>query len=158
ELDHRIDIRTGDELEALAGEFNHAAARLQEAQHDLERKVEERTAELSRSLAEMSALGEVVKAVNSSLELQHVLATISRHAVDLSRAAQGTIYEIDEASGLFEPRASFGVSEAMVEILRSAKFRVGDTIVGQSLIRRVPVQMPDITNETGPRLRALIEL
>jgi signal transduction histidine kinase len=42
-LDHRIEVRTGDELEALADEFNRMAARLQESYADLERKVEERT-------------------------------------------------------------------------------------------------------------------
>ena len=48
ELDHRIDIHTGDELEALADEFNHTTARLQESQSNLEQKVEARTAELTR--------------------------------------------------------------------------------------------------------------
>ena len=157
ELDHRIEIRTGDELEALAEEFNHAAARLKDAQRNLEQKVEERTQELSRSLAELRALGEVVKAVNSSLDLQRVLVTIVTHAVELSHARQGTMYEIDEASGVFEPRANFGMSEAIVEILRNSKFRIGDTIVGRCVAERVPVQLPDVTQGPGLRLRALME-
>src|SRR6185295_8613361 len=41
ELDYRIDIRTGDELQALAEQFNHTAAQLQESQLGLENKVEE---------------------------------------------------------------------------------------------------------------------
>ena len=47
DLDHRIDIRTGDELKALADEFNHTTARLQDSQSNLEQKVEARTAELT---------------------------------------------------------------------------------------------------------------
>jgi signal transduction histidine kinase len=46
ELGHRIGVRTGDELEALADEFNNMAARLQESYAGLEHKVAERTYEL----------------------------------------------------------------------------------------------------------------
>lgn len=60
-LDHRIEVRTGDELEALATEFNRMAAQLQESYAGLEQKVEERTRELeiankhkSQFLANMS--------------------------------------------------------------------------------------------------------
>src|SRR6185369_13258788 len=45
-LDTRIRVRTGDEVEALADEFNHMAAQLQELYAGLERKVAEKTAEL----------------------------------------------------------------------------------------------------------------
>jgi signal transduction histidine kinase len=45
-LDQRIQVRTGDELEALASEFNNMAKELQESYADLERKVEARTREL----------------------------------------------------------------------------------------------------------------
>jgi HAMP domain-containing protein len=47
ELDHQITIRTGDELEALAGEFNQMTSRLRESYATLEQKVEDRTRELS---------------------------------------------------------------------------------------------------------------
>jgi signal transduction histidine kinase/ActR/RegA family two-component response regulator len=45
-LDHRIDIHTGDELETLAEEFDHMAARLRESYAGLEQKIAERTEEL----------------------------------------------------------------------------------------------------------------
>src|SRR5262249_23649485 len=41
-LDHRIHIRTGDELEALADQLNSMAGQLQEFYAHLEQKVEER--------------------------------------------------------------------------------------------------------------------
>lgn len=44
--EYRIDVRSGDELEAVASQFNSMAAKLQEAHADLERKVEARTREL----------------------------------------------------------------------------------------------------------------
>lgn len=46
DLAFRLDIRTGDEMEVLAEEFNRMSARLQEAYAGLEQKVAERTQEL----------------------------------------------------------------------------------------------------------------
>lgn len=46
-LDHRIEVKTGDELEALAEEFNRMAARLRDSYTGLEQKVDERTRELA---------------------------------------------------------------------------------------------------------------
>ncbi|WP_373507944.1 cache domain-containing protein, partial [Thiocapsa sp.] len=48
-LDHRIQVNTGDELEALAEEFNRMAARLTESYAGLELKVAQRTQELERA-------------------------------------------------------------------------------------------------------------
>ena len=47
DLSQRISVKTGDELEALADQFNDMAGRLQESYADLEQKVEVRTHELS---------------------------------------------------------------------------------------------------------------
>ena len=45
-LDHRINIQTGDELQALGDQFNNMAARLQQSHATMECKVEERTQQL----------------------------------------------------------------------------------------------------------------
>jgi two-component system NtrC family sensor kinase len=55
DFSQRISIRTGDELEGLADQFNDMGARLQESYADLEKKVESRTAELSQSLHDLRA-------------------------------------------------------------------------------------------------------
>ncbi|HEY3064086.1 MAG TPA: ATP-binding protein [Chloroflexota bacterium] len=49
-LDQRIEVRTGDELEALAGEFNQMAAQLRESYTNLEQKVDVRTRDLALAL------------------------------------------------------------------------------------------------------------
>jgi signal transduction histidine kinase len=54
DLGHRIVIRTGDELEALGGEFNSMATRLQESHATLESKIRDRTLAKSRLLAAAS--------------------------------------------------------------------------------------------------------
>src|SRR6516164_390937 len=49
DLGQRIAIRTGDELEALADQFNSMATQLQDSYAGLERKVEERTHQLQQA-------------------------------------------------------------------------------------------------------------
>ena len=49
DLEQRLAIRTGDELEALGEQFNRMAAQLRESYATLERKVIERTAELAQA-------------------------------------------------------------------------------------------------------------
>ena len=56
DLGQRIAIKTGDEVEALANQFNDMAGRLQESHANLERKVEERTV-CSNLLDELGLVG-----------------------------------------------------------------------------------------------------
>ncbi len=53
ELDFRLDIRTGDEIGQLAGEFNRMAAKLSESYASLEQGVAERTADLAQANEEL---------------------------------------------------------------------------------------------------------
>lgn len=57
-LDYRIDIRTGDEIEQLADEFNLMNTKLKESYSDLEEKVRERTEELEKANEEFRSLVE----------------------------------------------------------------------------------------------------
>jgi signal transduction histidine kinase/HAMP domain-containing protein len=66
EFDHRLSIKTGDELEALANQFNRAAAALEESYATLERRVEDRTRELSESLDQQTATAEVLRVISQS--------------------------------------------------------------------------------------------
>jgi HAMP domain-containing protein len=55
ELGHRIQVNTGDELEALGTDFNNMTAQLQESYAGLERKVDERTSDLREALEQQTA-------------------------------------------------------------------------------------------------------
>src|SRR5207344_2481676 len=73
----RISIKTGDELEGLANQFNDMGERLQESYADLENKVERRTAELSETLQHQTATSEVLQVISRSPgELNPVFRTI----------------------------------------------------------------------------------
>ena len=148
DLSQRISVRTGDELEALADQFNDMAGQLQESYADLEKKVQIRTAELASSVEELRALGEVSQAVNSTLDLETVLATIVAKAVQLSSTDAGAIYVLDEAGREFEIRATHGMTEAMIAALRDQRLSVSERTIAPAVTQRVPVQIPDLLNET----------
>ena len=146
DLNQRISIKTGDELEGLADQFNDMANRLQELYSGLERKVELRTRELAQSVDELQALGEVSQAVNSTLDLETVLDTIVAKAVQLSGTDAGTIYVFDEASGEFQLRATYGMSEELIASLKRQHIGLSEGIA-QATDRRTPVQVADLRDE-----------
>lgn len=61
DLSHRIELKTGDELEGLADKFNEMADRLQESYTNLEQKVEDRTSELGEKNKQLEAAAESKK-------------------------------------------------------------------------------------------------
>jgi signal transduction histidine kinase/CheY-like chemotaxis protein/HAMP domain-containing protein len=145
DLETFIDKGSRDEIGMLAQDLDVMRGAIKEAQQNLEQKVEERTQELKRSVEELKALGEVSQAVNSTLELDAVLARIVTHAVHLSQADAGTIYEFDENEQVFVPRANHGLTAEVIEALRAARVRVGDnTGMGQAAETRAPVQIADL--------------
>ncbi len=93
DLGQRIDIKTGDEVEALANQFNDMAGRLQESYADLEKKVDDRTRELTESLAQQTATSEVLRSIASSRgELEPIFNIILASANRLCDATYGTMY------------------------------------------------------------------
>ena len=123
-----LDVMRGS-IKRLFGELSKSKEKLEEHSRTLEQKVEVRTRELARSVEELKALGEVSQVVSSTLDLETVLSSIVRHAVQLSKADAGTIYEFDGAEAVFVPRTNYGVSSKFIEALRESGLHVGDKTV-----------------------------
>src|SRR4029450_7822262 len=121
------------------------------------KELQERTQELTRSVEELQALGEVGQAVSGSLDIQSVLTSIVSHAVELSKTDAGTIYEFDESTQSFVPRANYGMAEELIEALRQSHIRVGEGAVGQMVRTRAAFQIGDLEREPHYALRFLIE-
>src|SRR5262249_21777426 len=108
-------------------------------------ELQARTQDLTRSVDQLTALGEVGQAVSSSLELGTVLTTIVARAVQLCGAAGGAIYEYDEPAEEFHLRATEGLPEEYLAIARQAPVRKGEGATGRLAITPEPIEIPDIT-------------
>ena len=111
-------------------------------------EVQARTAELSRSVAELKALGQVSQAVNSSLDLQTVLDTILGHACEMSDTGGGAIYVLDEARDELMLEAGHNMSEEHLATVREHPIRRGDPVVGECVDRGEAVQIADLAAES----------
>jgi signal transduction histidine kinase len=156
DLSQRISVKTGDELEGLADQFNEMAGRLQDSYADLENKVATRTRELARSVSELRALGDVSQAVNSTLDLENVLTTIVSNAVQLSGTEAGSIYVLDNEAQIFVLRATHGMDETTIEQFREQKLILTTPYIATAIERNEPIQIPDIQQESPTFVRSLL--
>ena len=147
DLAQRISIKTGDELEGLANQFNEMAGRLEESYAGLEEKVEVRTRELAQSVAELTALGEVTRAVSSTLDLETLLSTIVAKAVELSGTDGGAIWVLDPATEELHLRATYGMSRELIAAMSGQTAGLNTHVVGDAVRARAPVQIPDLRKE-----------
>jgi nitrate/nitrite-specific signal transduction histidine kinase len=87
---HRIKVKTGDEIETLADQFNLMSAKLDESYSSLEKKVADRTHELA-------TLNAIAASVSSSLNLNEIMAEALERIMELTGMEHGVAYQI--ASG-----------------------------------------------------------
>src|SRR5262245_21741831 len=107
-------------------------------------ELRDRTAQLGRSVDELTALGQVSQALSSTLELETVLTTIVQRAIELSGADGGSVYEYDDSAEEFRLRATRNFEEELVEAART--MRRGEGALGRLAEQRGAIQIPDISD------------
>jgi GAF domain-containing protein len=120
-------------------------------------EVQARTRELSQSVEELRALGEVSQAVNSTLEVETVLTTIVAKAVQLSSTEAGAIYTFDQSRQEFQLRATHGMDAALIAAIRDRRIGVGETAIGKAAAERRTLQIPDVQKETSLVLDVIVQ-
>jgi signal transduction histidine kinase/CheY-like chemotaxis protein len=166
DLSQRIAIKTGDELEGLADQFNDMAGQLQESYAGLEKKVEQRTHELSESLDQQTATSEVLRVISSSPgDLKPVFETMLANATRLCEAKFGSLF-LREEDG-FRNVCNTGERSGYTEwyerepmiVLRDHHPRMPLARVAES---KAVIHIPDLAAEQAyierdPRMIALVE-
>jgi nitrate/nitrite-specific signal transduction histidine kinase len=107
-----IEVKTGDEIETLADQFNLMSAKLDESYSSLEKKVAGRTHELA-------TLNAIAAQVSSSLNLNEIMADALERIMELTGMEHGIAYRIESGN---EDAASAG-TEAQEAHLRVMTFR-----------------------------------
>jgi two-component system, NtrC family, sensor kinase len=111
------------------------------------KELQARTTDLTRSVQELRALGEVSRAVSATLDLETVLNTVVSRASQLSGADAGSIFEYDEATREFRLRAAHHYDPAVVEAARRTPLHLGEGLMGRAAEQREAIQVPDIAIE-----------
>jgi two-component system, NtrC family, sensor kinase len=120
-------------------------------------EVQERTRELAQSVSELRALGEVSQAVNSTLDLETVLTTIVRRAVELSRTDAGAIYVFDDERNEFRLHATYGMSETMIAAISGQHIGLDDgNNIATATTQRRPVQVADTRDEPASAVNEIV--
>lgn len=121
------------------------------------KELQSRTSDLSRSVEELKALAEVSRAVNSSLDLQTVLTSVVSHAVILSGGDSGAICEVDEKTQEILLRATYRLSEELVQAIEEVRIPLGKTVLGRTVTTGQPVQAADLLQEPEYPLRDVMQ-
>jgi GAF domain-containing protein/CheY-like chemotaxis protein/anti-sigma regulatory factor (Ser/Thr protein kinase) len=148
---HEVRPFTQGQIGLMEAFADQAAIAIENAR--LLAELKDRTAQLTRSVQELQALGEISQALSSTLDLETVLNTIVARASQLAGTDSCTVYEYDERAEAFLFRATHGLDEQVVAVARRAPIRRGEGIAGRMAVTREPIQIPDIAESgayTGP--------
>jgi signal transduction histidine kinase len=143
-LEHRTSIKTGDEIQDLADEFNRMTDALQNSYATLEQKVEQRTKEIS-------ALYGVTTAVNQSLALEDILNAVIAKTTEMFHFESTRVFLFNDEMEELQLRASYEVdSEHMTGIRVLTR---GQGVIGHVAESGEPMMFEDV--RTDPRYAAL---
>jgi signal transduction histidine kinase len=143
-LDRRAEIKTNDEIEELANEFNAMTGALQLSYATLEQKVEQRTREIA-------ALYDVTTTVNKSLDVQTILDAVIAKITETFQFEATRIFLFDDGWERLELRAAFEINP---EYWRAVKvFKRGQGVIGRVGETGEPMVFEDIN--TDPQYAAL---
>jgi signal transduction histidine kinase len=143
-LEHRTRIKTGDEIQDLADEFNKMTDALQNSYATLEQKVEQRTKEIS-------ALYGVTTAVNQSLDLEDILEAVIAKTTEIFDFESTRVFLFDDEMEELQLRASFEVDSEHLTGIRVIKR--GQSVIGHVAESGEPMIFEDV--RTDPRYAAL---
>ena len=147
DLNHHLDLKTGDEIEVLADEFNKMTGALQDAYGGLEKKVAERTQQLSETLERQTAIAEMLKAMSSLANLQSLWDTMIANAVRLAHANGGVI-RLRDKSGVLRFVAYHRSDGSKMFDLSNVTLRTDEESATTWAVRdRKPVQLDDVWRE-----------
>ncbi|MGZ9255798.1 MAG: sensor histidine kinase [Candidatus Binatia bacterium] len=152
DLSYRVDLKTRDEIETLAEQFNKMAGALQEAYDRLEEKVTERTRELVTANERLKELDNLKSDFlsNVSHELRTPLTAIEGLAANMLDGITGTLNE-KQIEYLMDVRASSDRLARLIEDLLDLSV----IAAGRAEIRPAIISLDALVREVAFGLRTI---
>lgn len=155
QLDFRLDIKSGDEIESLAKSYNAMADSLQEYSQTLERKVEDRTArvkEVERQLAsaeKLAAIGflaaGVAHEINNPISVIATRLELIRRELKKVNADEVILRDLDTISRHAERISK--ISSGLLKFARDPDSKIEDVDLNKSVERALALLEGEIKNK-----------
>jgi nitrate/nitrite-specific signal transduction histidine kinase len=121
-LNHTIELQTGDELEALAGAFNAMSRNLLRSQAEIERwnrrlekRVTQQTAALHDANLQLKALARVSQSINAVLALPAALEAVAEATRTVLGTGRCAVYLLEAETGELHCVLAHGLSPGYVQ-------------------------------------------
>ncbi|HSF58584.1 MAG TPA: GAF domain-containing protein [Candidatus Binatia bacterium] len=143
DLNYHLEIKTGDDIEVLAEQFNKMVGEIKNSYQLLEDKVQQRTRELA-------ALFDVAATATQSLDLNPILQEVAEKITDIFELDSTRIYLLDRQQKELRVRAAAGYNpEGFIQ----RTLGLGQGIVGKAAEIGEPMMFEDV--QTDPRYSEL---
>ncbi|MBI3584263.1 MAG: diguanylate cyclase [Nitrospinae bacterium] len=151
-LDYRIEIKTGDEIEMLGGEFNNMTQALKLKNDEIKKytdRLEKTNRQLDQNILQLYTLYSISKTITATFEIEKLLNQIAREVEQALKIHRTNIMLINHDKSELYIAAGLGVSESAMEI----RIKLGDGIYGWAAMTG---QAEVINNPSqNPRFKAI---
>ena len=138
DLNHHLEIKTGDDIEVLAEQFNKMVGEIKNSYQLLEDKVQQRTRELA-------ALFDVAATATQSLDLNPILQEVAKKITDIFSLDSTRIYLLDRQQEELSVRAAAGYNpEGFIQRVLAR----GQGVVGKAAETGEPLIFEDVQDNT----------
>jgi nitrate/nitrite-specific signal transduction histidine kinase len=153
----RIEVKTGDEIETLADQFNVMSAKLEESYASLEKKVADRTRELA-------IMNSIISVTSQSLDIQDILEHSLNHTVAQMGFDAGAAFRLETEPAAAVLVTQRGFEDASALELAGMDPSTGRVIHPEYLSTVSTIEVNDVGDEnlrnrlTRPGFRQLVHV
>lgn len=140
DLDQRVEVTSADEIGTLATAFNSMTNRLRTTLYDLQVGIEQRTAQLERTLSQLRAGSEISRTINTILDVPTLLTSV--------------VNEVQEKFDLYYAGVFLMDANGEYAVLRAGTGEAGEKMVaqGHKLLRGGSSMIGWVTTRLEPRI------
>ena len=146
-LDHHIEIKTGDEIEMLGGEFNNMTQTLKSKNDEIKKyteRLEKTNRQLDQNIIQLYTLYNISKTITATFEIEKLLNQIVREVEQALKIHRMNIMLVNQDRTEMYIASELGIPESATKI----KIKMGDgtygwaAMTGQAEIINNPSQNP----------------